>query len=80
VLYVKAIIDNASGGDISTKNHLHNNMLVIFVIGPNPDRIPTRVIDAQNRSVICTQDEGVTRSIGQVEALCRCLVDVRPVI
>jgi len=62
------------------KNHLHNNMLVIFVIGPNPDRIPTRVIDAQNRSVICTQDEGVTRSIGQVEALCRCLVDIRPVI
>jgi hypothetical protein len=62
------------------KNHLHNNMLVIFVIGPNPDRIPTRVIDAQNRSVICTQDEGVTRSVGQVEALCRCLVDIRPVI
>jgi hypothetical protein len=55
-------------------------MLVVPLIGPNPDRIPPRVIDLQNCGVICAQDEGVTRGIGQVEALCRCAVDIRPVI
>lgn len=81
MLYVKAIIDNGISQYVHktfTRNQLHNNMLTVPTIRPNPDRIPACVIDTQNRSVICAQDEGVTRGIGQVESLRRCSVDIRP--
>ena len=59
--------------------YAHCDVVRIYVVALQPDRVASGVARAEHSRVICAEDERIARGIGEVLREGGCLVDVVPV-